>query len=78
VLQFEVPDIGGATMLAEVDFVLPAEVADLEIRLWVDDSAEVEFSGFEIDRVAGGAVRTYHAHSAMLSDEAEVVLPADS
>ena len=78
VLQFEVPDIGGATMLAEVDFVLPAEVADLEVRLWVDDSAEVEFSGFEIDRVAGGAVRTYHAHSAMLSDEAGVVLPAES
>lgn len=78
VLQFELPGVDRGAMLAEMDFVLPAEVADLQIRLWVDDSAEVEFSGFEVDRVAGEfAVHAYHAHPETLANEAGVVLPAD-
>lgn len=54
-------------ILAETDFVLPAEVLDLQLRLRVDADAQVEFGGFEVDHVAGGfELHAYHRHEESL------------
>lgn len=55
-------------ILIETDFVLPAEVPDLQLRLRVDSVARVEFGGFEVDYVAGGfELHAYHGHQESLT-----------
>lgn len=55
-------------ILVETDFVLPAEVPDLQLRLQVDAAARVEFGGFEVDHVAGGfELHAYHGHHEQLT-----------
>lgn len=55
-------------VLIETDFVLPAEVPDLQLRLQVDSVARVEFGGFEIEHVAGGfELHAYHGRQESLA-----------
>jgi hypothetical protein len=75
----EAADAPRDTLLAEVDFVVPEEVPDLQLQLRVDEEARVEFAGFEVDDIGGGfALHAYHAHASAVDAAASSQAPQAS